>query len=266
LSPRHSFTATGGLSPSRAEYATLGTFTPPDATVDLRDRIRHMAVNEHATWSDHLLSESMFRVQTLKSEINPRGSLPMELLPETTLGHFFNRQTRDSATFQWIHSVTATAEGPGGRHVMKAGIDLLHSRYDGTSASRPVLVADSNRTRVRRLDFDAPARQGVSTTDLALFAQDRFEPGSRWYVELGGRIDRDGVLDRGNVTPRAGAGVLFGDTGNGVLRGGYGLFYHRTRAIVGAFDEFDGFTETRFAADGVTRLAPPIYFTPVPSP
>jgi hypothetical protein len=64
LSPRHSFTATGGLSPSRAEYATLGTFTPPDATVDLRDRIRHMAVNEHATWSDHLLSESMFRVQT----------------------------------------------------------------------------------------------------------------------------------------------------------------------------------------------------------
>jgi hypothetical protein len=43
---------------------------------------------------------------------------------------------------------------------MKAGIDLLHSRYDGTSASRPVLVADSNRTLVRRLDFDAPAGRG----------------------------------------------------------------------------------------------------------
>jgi hypothetical protein len=266
LSPRHSFTATGGLSPSRAEYATLGTFTPPDATVDIRDGIRHMAVSEHATWSDHLLSESMFRVQTLKSEIDPRGSLPMELLPETTLGHFFNQQTRDTATFQWIQSVTATAAGLGGRHVMKAGIDLLHSRYDGTSASRPVLIADSNRTLVRRLDFDAPAQQNVSTTDLALFAQDRFEPSTRWYMELGGRIDRDGVLDRVNVTPRAGAGVLFGENGNAVLRGGYGLFYHRTPSIVGAFDEFDGFTETRFGADGVTPLAPPIYFTHVMSP
>jgi len=266
LSARHSFTATGGMSPSRAEYATLGTFTPPDATVDIQDGIRHLSINEHAAWSDHLVSESLFRVQTLKSEIDPRGGLPMELLPETTLGSFFNRQTRDSATFQWIHSVTTTAEALGVRHVMKAGVDLLHSRYDGTSASRPVLIADSNRTLVRRLDFDAPARQDVATTDLALFAQDRFEPSSRWYVELGGRVDRDGVLNRVNVTPRAGVGVLFGETGNGVLRGGYGLFYHRTPSIVGAFDEFDGYTDTRFAADGVTPLAPPIYFRHVARP
>jgi carboxypeptidase family protein/TonB-dependent receptor-like protein len=266
LSPRHAFTATGGLSPSRAESATLGTFTPPDATVDIRDRIRHVAVNEHATWNDHLLSESMFRVQTLATEIDPLGMQPMLLLPETTLGNFFNQQTRHTATYQWIHSVTATAHGLGGRHVMKAGIDLLHSRYDGTSASRPVLIADSNRSLVRQLDFDGPARQDVSSTDLALFAQDRFEPSNRWYVEVGGRIDRDGVLDRVNVTPRAGAGLLFGESGSGVLRGGYGLFYHRTPSIVGAFDEFDGFTETRFASDGVTPSTAPIYFTHVVSP
>jgi hypothetical protein len=143
---------------------------------------------------------------------------------------------------------------------MKAGVDLLHSRYDGTSASRPVLIEDSNGTLVRRLDFDASSQQNVSTTDLALFAQDRFEPSTQWYVEVGGRIDRDGVLDHLNVTPRVGGGVLFGESGNAVLRGGFGLFYHRTPSIVGAFDEFDGFTETRFESDGVTPAAAPIYF------
>src|SRR5262245_11779509 len=232
LSPRHSFIASGGLSPSKAESATLGTFTPLDATVDVRDRIGHVAVNEHATWNDHLVSESVFRVQTLATDIDPLGRQPMELLPETTRGNFFNQQTRDTATYQWIQTVTSTAQGLGGRHVMKAVVDLLHSRYDGTSVSRPVLIEDSNGTLVRRLDFDAASQQGVSTTDLALFAQDRFEPSTRWYVEVGGRIDRDGVLDHVNVTPRVGGGVLFGESGNAVLRGGFGLFYLRTPSIV----------------------------------
>ena len=260
LSPRHTFTATGGLSPSRAEYATLGTFTPPEASVNIRDRIRHVAVNERATWNDRLVSESMFRVQTLNTDIEPIGSQPMELVPETTLGHFFNQQSRRTATYQWIQTLTATRQGWGGRHLIKAGVDVLHSQYNGRSASRPVLIADSNRTLVRRLDFDAPALQHVAATDLALFAQDRFEPTGRWYVELGGRVDRDGVLDRVNVTPRAGAGVLVGESGNGVLRGGYGLFYQRTPSVVGAFEQFDGFSETRFHADGMTAIAAPVYF------
>src|SRR5206468_733204 len=40
---------------------------------------------------------------------------------------------------------------------------------------------------------------------------------------------------------------------------------HRTPSIVGAFDQFDGFSETRFAADGVTPLEAPVYFAHVTS-
>ena len=61
------------------------------------------------------------------------------------------------------------------------------------------------------------------------------QPNSRWYVEFGARLDRDGVIGRWNVTPRIGAALLLNDAGSSVLRGGYGLFFERTPSAAGAF-------------------------------
>ena len=51
-----------------------------------------------------------------------------------------------------------------------------------------------------------------------------------------------------------------------MLRGGYGLFFERTPSAAGAFAQFETFTDTRFAADGVTPLGPPVPFAHVTSP
>ena len=251
LSPRHTFIATGGLSPSRAKYANLGTFVPPDATIDLEDRTAHAGFTGRAVWSETVLTESTFRFQHYRTYVYPRGAEPMRLLPETTLGHFFNQQSRDTGTYQWVTALSATREGPGGLHLIKAGIDLLHSRYEGTSASRPVLVSRSNGQVVRVLDFHGSKTQHENSTDVALFMQDRLALNRRWYVEFGGRIDRDGVLDRVNVTPRAGTAVLLNESGGAVVRGGYGLFYERTPSAAGAFDQFETWTDSRLNPAGL---------------
>ena len=52
----------------------------------------------------------------------------MQLLPETTLGNFFNQQQRDTATYQLIETVSGSQVGFGGLHLFKFGIDLLRSR------------------------------------------------------------------------------------------------------------------------------------------
>jgi hypothetical protein len=96
----------------------------------------------------------------------------------------------------------------------------------------------------------------VDSTDLALFFQDRVQPGHRWYLEVGARLDRDGVIGRFNVTPRIGAALLLTRDGQAVIRGGYGLFYERTPSTVGAFEGFEAAIESRFASDGVTPLGP----------
>ena len=267
LSPRHLLVAAGGWFPASARSATLGTFTPPDASVNTRGLVSTGSLTERSLWSDSPFSETTAEIHSYDTTILPRGPSAMELLPETTLGSFFNRQYRATTTYQLIESIAGTTRGMGGLHLYKGGIDILHSRYHGTSASRPVLVRRSNGTLARRLDYGvAETEQAVNSTDLALFAQDRIQPGSRWFVEAGGRLDRDGVLGRWNVTPRIGSALLLNSDGTSVLRTGYGLFYERTPSVAGVFEQYERPLDTRYAADGVTLLRPPALFSRVSSP
>jgi hypothetical protein len=63
----------------------------------------------------------------------------MELQPDTTLGNFFNRQHRQTSSYQIVHAVTGHRDGIGGSHVFKLGVDVVHA-YDGTSESRTILI------------------------------------------------------------------------------------------------------------------------------
>src|SRR4029079_3416374 len=120
------------------------------------------------------------------------------------------------------------------------GVDVLHSRFHGTSDSGPVFVRRTDGTLSRTLDFGSAAtRQVVNSTDVAFFAQDRVQPTERFYVELGGRLDRDGVIGRWNVTPRVGAALLLNSAGTSVLRSGYGVFYERTPSVAGAYEQYE---------------------------
>ena len=260
LTPKHSLVATGSFFPSRTNMATLGTFVPPDSTVDLKERVNYAAFTERALWSDTIVGESTVQVHGYRTEVSPMGSAPMALWPDTRAGNFYNVQERTPSTTQWIESLSTSANGPGGLHLFKVGVDVLHSQYDGGSVSRPVLIYRADGTLTRRLDFSGPSFETVHSTDVALFAQDRMQPSTRWFAEYGARLDRDGVLHRWNLTPRVGSALLLDETGSHVLRGGFGLFYERTPLAAGAFDQFEAPVERRFAADGITLQGSPVFF------
>ena len=261
LTPRQSLVGTFGYFPGKTHDDLLGTFTPPAATVDTRVRANEIAVTERAVWSDSLFGETTVHVHHFETDVAPQGAAPMELQPDTTLGNFYNEQHRDTATYQFIASLSGSRNTTHGTHLFKAGMDLLLSDYDGSSLSRPVLVERADGTLARSLGY-APGltKQDFETTDLALFAQDRYQPNARWYVEFGGRIDHDGVVDQLNVTPRIGSAVVLNGSGSAVLRGGFGLFYERTPSTAGAFAMFGNVVDQRFRADGVTPAGPPVTF------
>jgi Carboxypeptidase regulatory-like domain/TonB dependent receptor-like, beta-barrel len=266
VSDRHSIIVADGFVPSTTKQATLGTFTPPDATVDVDDDVSHTMFTERSLFGAATAVEGTFQFHEYRTDVASQGSAPMELLPETTLGNFFNLQHRNTATYQWIETATHSYKGVGGIHLFKVGFDLLHNRYEGTSASRPVLIERSDGTLARRLDFDGPSVESVHSTDFALFAQDRFQPTSRWYIEFGGRVDRDGITSDASATPRVGVAVLLNDSGTATLHGGYGLFYERTPSIAAAVQQFEQPIDTRFATDGLTPLGPPIPYEYVTAP
>lgn len=266
LSPRHSIVAVGGFFPSVYNDATLGTFTPPEATVDTHSGVNTLGVTERALWTANVFSESTVEINSYHTEVTPQATGAMNLLPETTLGSFFNHQIRDTTTYQFVETVSGTTHGALGLHLYKFGFDALHSVFDGASASEPVLISRSDGTLARRLDFAPPTTQSIDSNDVAFFAQDRVQPNTRWYVEFGARVDRDGVINRYNFTPRIGSAVLLNAAGTSVIRTGYGLFYERTPSAAGVFDQYENYTDTRFAADGTTPLGPPVLFQHVTMP
>ncbi|MGE0449616.1 MAG: TonB-dependent receptor [Vicinamibacterales bacterium] len=267
LTPRHSIVGSAGFFPATSSQTTLGTFTPPEASVNMRGNVNTVALTERALWSDTLFAETTVEVHGYSTDVIPRGPDNMELLPETTLGNFFNRQHRNTSTFQVIESVSGTSQGRGGLHLYKAGIDLLHSRFRGWSESRPVLIRRSDGRLVRRLDFAPGAtNQRLDSTDLAIYAQDRLQPGQRYYVEFGARLDRDGVIGRFNLTPRVGAALLLNQDGTSVIRSGYGLFYERTPSVAGVFGQYEAPIDTRYAADGETVEGTPVSYRHVVDP
>ena len=104
MSPRHSLVATGGFFPSAATWATLGTFTPPEATVDIHSHVNHVGATERAIWSDTLFSETTVQIHESQNDVLPQGKLLMEVRPETTLGNFYNTQQRSTATYQIVET------------------------------------------------------------------------------------------------------------------------------------------------------------------
>jgi hypothetical protein len=260
LAPGHTLEATVGVFPNVSKMATLGTFTPPDATADLRANVLTTAVTERSVLGGALFAETTVEVNSYHTDVRPQGGAPMELLPDTTLGNFYNRHDRTTTTVQVIETLTGSAVRGNVLHLFKGGVDLLRNQYRSTSVSGPVLIRRPDGTLARRLDFGPASSQQVSSTDVALFAQDRMQPTNRWYVEFGGRLDRDGITSRWNVTPRIGSAVLLNASGTAVLRGGLGLFFERTPSAVGVFEQYESYTETRYAGDGVTPLGVPQTF------
>ena len=267
LSEGHSLVFSAGLVPGDVSNATLGTFTPPAATADIDNHFSHAMVTERAQIAGGTFLESMLEFHTYDTSVQGKGPADMQLLPGTTLGDFFNRQDRSTTSFQWVETASTSRNGPLGVHAMKLGFDVLHTGYEGTSASRSVLVRRSDGTLARRLAFDSQTTlQSVQGTDFAAFVQDRIQPRPRWWVELGGRLDYDAVTGRTDATPRVGAAILLDDTGNTVLRGGIGVFYERTPLVAGAFDDFEAALDTRYDADGTTPLGPAVRYTHVTDP
>jgi len=252
VSRRHLLVATVGMFPNTTEFATVGTFTPPDASVNLHIVGNLASLTERALWTDRTIGETTFQWYQSRTQVDPQGASPMELQPDTTLGNFFNRQHRASSSYQLVHVLTAHREGLGGSHVFKAGVDVMRTRYDGTSESRTVLVERADGTLARRLDFSGPTVQSLAATELAVFGQDRVQLHPRWYVEVGLRVDRDGVLERVNVSPRIGSAVMLNESGTIVLRGGWGMFVERTPSMAGAFTAFETSVDTRFRSDDGT--------------
>jgi hypothetical protein len=260
VSPRNLFNVSIATFPHQMDFANLNEFNQSAVSTNIRQGGFNVAATDRLTLSGSRLLESTVAVKQFNVAVAGQGTAEMDVTPEGNFGNYFNRQRRKSTTYQWVESLTMTIKSAGGEHLIKLGGDVLQVSYDGMSVSSPVNVRREDGTLFQHVGFGLPTQQHVSSTEMALVAQDHWRMNDRALVEFGARVDRDGVLNRTNVTPRIGGVLGIQPEGRTVARGGIGLFYDRTPLNIGAFESFEPRTITQYASNGVTPVGTPITF------
>ena len=263
ISPRHALTGGVIYFPRKITNATMSTFRPPETTPTFTQEGFSAGVVDRLILSPHAVLESTFALRRFEVNQKTQDDLPMVYAPQGQSGRFFNQQERHVRSLQLVEALSVTKDGWSGKHVFKFGLDLQRSRFDGDTSSHEVDVLRLDGSLAERTTYlPAVVHPEVSATELALFAQDRWRISDRLSVELGVRMDRDGVRERINYSPRSGLAISLLPQGRGILRGGFGKFAERTPLTVGAFTQYDLQTVSRFAPGGAP-LGPAVSYMKV---
>lgn len=250
---RHRLRLLVALFPEERERANLATFVPPEATYGRRSATSSLSLSHAGVIGSSAVLETALHASRHRLWLTPEAAGPAWLQPQGASGAWFNRQQHRGDALQLVQTLSLTGHGRLGEHVTLVGFDVLRAATAGQSESLPVEIRRTDGTLARLVTFGPPERQSEDSTDAAIFARTRVRPVPPLTLELGGRLDRDGVSGRSLLQPR------FGAAWRGVgerlrLRGGVGLFAERTPSLVGSFRQIEGRQETRYAADGTTVL------------
>ena len=260
LSPGHTLSGTLSLFPEKVTAANLDKFNPFVVTFDQRQHIYMASLTDMVTLTPRALVSSTVSLGHYTAGIDAQGAAAMEIRPEGNRGNYFNTMERTSEAFQWTESMSWFTSQRGGDHMVKVGGQLTAARAEGTSRSRPVLIYREDGTLASATEFGSPTTQNISAINGSVFVQDRWQPLRPLMLELGARVDRDGLLGQVNLTPRVSAAFSFGPRQSMMLRAGVGIFYERAPLNVQVFDQLETQVVTQFARDGTTPLGPPAAF------
>jgi hypothetical protein len=250
VTPSHSLGALVVMFPREVSRLGMDTFRPPSVSPNFLQRGVSLGLQDRYALSSGVVLESTVAVRKFSTTVESEDdSEPMIFTPETRAGHYFNDQERDVTSLQWVETLTTSSDLWRGQHQFKVGLDVQHSRFDGTSTSRAVEIHRLDGSLAESIAFGR-SRQDVSATEVAIFAQDRWRLGSRMTFEYGVRLDRDDVVKDVNWSPRGGVSLAVLPEGRGILRFGIGSFSQRTPLNISAFEQYESRVVTRFAADG----------------
>lgn len=188
----------------------------------------------------------------------PRGNLPYELTPELSRGSYFENLTGRSQRTEGNATLYVPAMYWKGEHSLQAGIDISHTGYRENVTRTAINYLREDGTLLRRTDFAPAPPFTLHNFAAGAYLQDRWRTGGGFLMVPGLRFDWDEIVRRPEISPRIAATYSPpGHEGDTKLSAGVGLYYGHTQLEYLARAHAGQFTDTYFAADGITPAGPP---------
>ena len=131
LTPKQTATVSLAVYPQKLDYLGLNTFTPQPSTGDLHQRgFQVYGQHRYILGADSIVT-AQFSYKVFDVDVTAHGDDPFELLTDTTLGGFFNRQARRTTRSDWQEIYQLPSRQFVGSHQLRAGFEFAHSFFDG---------------------------------------------------------------------------------------------------------------------------------------
>jgi Carboxypeptidase regulatory-like domain/TonB dependent receptor-like, beta-barrel/TonB-dependent Receptor Plug Domain len=260
-SATHTLTGTFHVSPRQDEFVNLDYFNQQPVTPNFRARDYTGTMIDRWTLGQSLL-ESTIALKRNTAHVWGQGIADMQLTPTGSKGNYFSEQDRRSSRFEWLETLSLKPLGSfhgSGTHNFKFGTMLAQTSNTGDFRARPVDIEDVNGQLLRRIEFTGGQPFHRADTELALFGQDHWSITKQLSLDLGTRLERQGITETFRVAPRAGIAFMPFAHGDTVIRAGFGIFYDRVPLSVYSFNSYPQQVITTYGPGGAVIDGPRVF-------
>ena len=259
FSPQHLTSLNVKLFPVRRQFDNINSLIPQTASADYGQSGYSLGAHDHYLFTGGGILTTLVQFTQFDSYSHGQGPQDMLVTPNGWLGNFFNAWTRSSAQQQIQQSYQFARREWHGRHAFKAGGDIVHRSYSGTSHSQPVQLLRTDGSLAEQIDFAPAGQLSAQDTELAGFVADHWAFNDHLALDYGLRLSGQTLGESAAISPRLGFVISPGQRGRTIFRGGVGVFYDRLPLLAGDFTQNPTRQVTLFDTQGVP-LGPPVVY------
>jgi sulfatase maturation enzyme AslB (radical SAM superfamily) len=188
LSPRHVLSVTVDGFSNRVRYANINSLVPQSASSNDGQRGVSIGATDSYQFHSGALLSTLFQYTRFDSNAHGQGANDMLITPEGWGGDFFNAWARASNQYEFLPLYQFPKIARLGRHELKAGMDLVHRSYTGSTYSHPIQLLRQDGSLAELIDFLGGPSPPARDTEVAEFLQDHWSLNDRLAPDLGGRL------------------------------------------------------------------------------